>query len=75
MINEIEIASRSRQNVTHTLFLDEQGKAIGCTCEYRQYNSFKACKHMNDWNSKPELNSCILCGQLTKGIICNRCLN
>jgi len=54
MINQIEVASRSRENVTHTLFMDEQGKAVGCTCEFRQYNSFKACKHMNDWNTQVE---------------------
>jgi hypothetical protein len=54
MINQIEVASRSRQNVTHQLFLDEQGKAIGCTCEFRQYNSFKVCTHMKDWNVQVE---------------------
>jgi hypothetical protein len=50
MINQIEIASRSRQNVTHTLFLDEKGKAVGCTCEYRQYHPWTPCPHMTEWN-------------------------
>ncbi len=54
MINQIEVASRSRENVTHTLYLDEKGKAVGCTCEFRQYNSLKACKHMGDWNIQIE---------------------
>lgn len=54
MINEIEVQSRSRQNVTHTLFLDEQGKSVGCTCEYRQYKPFVPCTHMKDWNVKVE---------------------
>jgi hypothetical protein len=55
MINEIEIASRSRENVTHTLFLDEKGKAVGCTCDeakavhIAKYN-FKPCSHMIVWN-------------------------
>jgi hypothetical protein len=75
MINHIEIESQSRKNLQHILFLDEQGKAVGCTCEARQYHSFKPCRHMNEWNGKSELNSCILCGSLTKGVICNRCLN
>lgn len=89
MINQIEVASRSRENVTHTLFLDETGKAVGCTCEFRQYNSFKACSHMNEWNVQVESitgvdlvphveddlrNSCCICGYPTKAVICWKCL-
>lgn len=51
MINTIEIESTSRMNVQHTLYMDEAGKAIGCTCEARQFNSFKACRHMTSWNT------------------------
>lgn len=55
MINHIEIASRNRENVTHTLYLDEHGKAIGCTCSeakavhIAKYN-WKPCRDMRDWN-------------------------
>lgn len=51
MINTIEIESTSRQNVQHTLWMDEHGKAIGCSCEARQFNAFKACRHMTSWNT------------------------
>lgn len=54
MINHIEVASRSRENVTHTLYMDEQGKAIGCSCERRQYHPNVDCGHMIAWNSKQQ---------------------
>jgi hypothetical protein len=90
MINEIEIASRSRPEMSHTLFLDEKGKAVGCTCEYRQYHPWTTCHHQNEWNTQLEAittvdlvphvedelrNSCCLCGRETKQVICYRCLN
>lgn len=55
MINEIEVASRSRENVAHTLYLDEKGKAIGCSCEHRQFQGHVPCGHMNEWNTEEEL--------------------
>jgi hypothetical protein len=89
MINEIEIQSRSRANLTHTLFLDEKGKAVGCTCEYRQYHTWTPCPHMTEWNTQLESittteivphvedelrNSCCVCGRETRNIICYRCI-
>ena len=88
MINHIEVASRSRENVTHTLFMDETGKAVGCTCEYRQYHTFTSCRHMIDWNVKVESitgqdlpahveddlrTSCYQCGYPSKSGLCWRC--
>ena len=54
MINQIEVASRSRQNVTHKLYLDEQGKAIGCSCEFRQWHQWTPCRHMEEYNAAAE---------------------
>ena len=45
MINSIEVPSRSRANVTHTLYIHE-GKAVGCSCEHRQFHPWMPCPHM-----------------------------
>ena len=79
MINTIEIESQSRQKVQHKLYLDEQGKAVGCSCESRVFHPWTPCKHMVEWNQQKALaaaiiNSCITCGRNTKQVICGRCL-
>ncbi len=53
MINQIEVASRSRQNVTHKLYIID-GVAKGCSCESRQFNPARPCFHMLDHQSQQE---------------------
>ena len=59
MINTIEIASRRDENKMNTLYLDESGKAIGCTCSEAKavhnakYN-LKPCRCMKQWNADTE---------------------
>ena len=59
MINTIEIQSRRDESKMNTLFLDESGKAVGCTCSEAQavhnakYN-FKPCHCMKQWNTEQE---------------------
>ncbi len=75
--NTRQVPSRSHPGVTHTQWFDGAGRMIGCTCDeakavhVAKYN-FKHCHHMLEWN-EPKLNSCLLCGYLTKGVICFRC--
>ena len=45
MIDTKVIQSRSRANVTHTLYIHE-GKAVGCSCEHRQFHPWTPCPHM-----------------------------
>ncbi len=83
MIDSIEVPSRSRAEVKHTLWIYE-GVAKGCTCEARQYNQSVPCWHMVHHNEQvsdvtPHIeddlrNSCCLCGRPTKGIVCWKCL-
>ena len=45
MIDTIAIQSRSRANVTHKLYTHE-GRAVGCSCEHRQFHPWTPCPHM-----------------------------
>lgn len=51
MIDSIEVQSRSREDVKHTLWIYE-GVAKGCTCEARVYNPSVPCRHMNEYNER-----------------------
>lgn len=51
MIDTIEVASRSRANMTHTVYT-HNGKAVGCTCKWRQYHPWTPCHHMEAYEQR-----------------------
>lgn len=42
--------SRSRPDLTHTVYLDEQGRVAGCTCD--GYFRHKKCWHVTEQQNK-----------------------
>ncbi len=53
MIDQLEVQSRSRENVKHTLYI-HNGLAVGCTCESRKFHMWTECRHMFAYNWKDD---------------------